>query len=140
LNSATPFLIYFVAVITLVALILSLSYFLGQKHRQRAMGEPYECGVISEGSARLRLPVQFYLMALFFVIFDLESIFIFAWAISFRELGWAGYFEVLIFIGILIAALFYLWKLGALNWGTSRSRSYTWHGHRIEPKKMETLP
>jgi len=55
-----------------------------------------------------------------FVVFDVESIFIFAWAIAWRELGWAGYIEVLVFIGILLAALVYLWRLGALDWGTVR--------------------
>ena len=55
---------------------------------------------------------------MFFVVFDVESIYIFAWAIAWRELGWTGYIEVLVFIGILLAALVYLWRLGALDWGT----------------------
>lgn len=82
------------------------------------MGEPYESGIVSTGTAQVRFDVRFYLVAMFFVIFDLETIFIFAWAVAARELGWTGYVEILIFIGILIAVLVYLWRLGALDWTT----------------------
>ena len=92
---------------------------LGQRHRERTTGRPYESGNPLTGSARLRLSISFYLVAMFFVVFDVESIYIFAWAIAWRELGWTGYIEVLIFIGILLAALVYLWRLGALDWGTA---------------------
>ena len=115
-----PLVVYCGAVIVLVASMLALSHILGQRHTDRATGEPYESGIVSTGSARLRLSADFYLVAMFFVIFDLEAVFIFAWAIAFREVGWAGYLEILIFIGILIAALIYLWRQGALDWGTVR--------------------
>jgi NADH-quinone oxidoreductase subunit A len=113
-----PLVVYFVAVIFLVAAMLGLSYVLGQRHEDPATGQPYESGIVSTGSARLRLSADFYLVAMFFVIFDLEAVFLFAWAIAFRELGWGGYIEILVFIGILVAALAYLWRLGALDWGT----------------------
>ncbi len=113
-----PLVVYCGAVIVLVATMLGLSSLLGQRHTDRATGEPYESGIVSTGSARLRLSAEFYLVAMFFVIFDLEAVFIFAWAIAFREVGWAGYSEILVFIGILIAALIYLWRQGALDWGT----------------------
>ena len=112
-----PLVVYFAAVILLVAGMLALSYLLGERHRARAMDEPYESGIVSTGSARLRFSAQFYLVAMLFVIFDLEAVFIFAWAIAFRELGWAGYVGVLIFIGVLVAALVYAWRRGALDWG-----------------------
>jgi NADH-quinone oxidoreductase subunit A len=67
--------------------------------------------------------VKFYLVAMFFVIFDLETVFIFAWAIAFRDVGWVGYIDILVFVGVLVAALVYLWRLGALNWGPPRERS-----------------
>ncbi|HEY9436261.1 MAG TPA: NADH-quinone oxidoreductase subunit A [Blastocatellia bacterium] len=98
--------------------MLALSYLLGQRHRARATGEPYESGVVSTGSARLRFSAQFYLVAMLFVIFDLEAVFIFAWAVAFREVGWTGYAGVLAFIGVLVAALIYEWRLGALDWGS----------------------
>jgi NADH-quinone oxidoreductase subunit A len=113
-----PLLVYFAAVILLVATMLGLSYLLGQRHDQPATGQPYESGIVSTGSARLLLSADFYLVAMFFVIFDLEAVFLFAWAVAARQVGWAGYIEVLIFIGILVAALVYLWRIGALDWGT----------------------
>jgi NADH-quinone oxidoreductase subunit A len=109
---------YFVMVLVIVTVILVLSYVLGQRHHERGTGEPYESGMLPTGSARLRFDVKYYLVAMFFVIFDLETVFLFAWAIAFRELGWAGYIEALVFIAVLIVALAYLWKLGALDWGT----------------------
>ncbi|MGH7926959.1 MAG: NADH-quinone oxidoreductase subunit A [Candidatus Binatia bacterium] len=102
--------------------MILLSHFLGQRHRERATDEPYESGIPVTGSARVRLSANFYLVAMFFLIFDLESVFIFAWAISAREVGWAGYVEIVIFIAILVAALVYLWRLGALDWHPPRSR------------------
>lgn len=115
-----PMAVYFLAVLFLVVVMLGLSYVLGQRHRERATGEPYESGMVSTGSARTRLDVKFYLVAMLFVIFDLEAVFIFAWSVSLREVGWQGYFEILLFIAILLAALFYLWRLGALDWGPSK--------------------
>lgn len=117
-----PLAVYFAAVILLVMVMLGLSYLLGQQHRERATTEPFESGIVPVGYARFRLSAKFYLVAMFFVIFDLETVFIFAWAIAFREAGWAGYIEVLIFIGILIAALVYLWRLGALDWAPEGRR------------------
>lgn len=115
-----PLLVYFSAVVLIVSSMIGLSYFLGQRHRERATGKPYESGIISTGTARVRFDIKFYLIAMFFVIFDLEAVFIFAWAVALRELGWMGYIEMLVFIGILAAVLIYLWKLGALDWGAAK--------------------
>jgi NADH-quinone oxidoreductase subunit A len=120
-----PLAVYFAAVAILAAIMLVLSYVLGERHRERATGQAYESGMLPTGSARVRLSVKFYLIAMFFVIFDLESVFIFAWAVAFRELGWIGYAEVLFFIGVLLAALIYLWRIGALDWGTTRRKAMT---------------
>ena len=117
-----PLFAYFVLVVLLVTLTLVISYLLGPRHSEPATGEPYEGGIVSEGSARVRFSVRYYLIAAFFVVFDLEAMFLFAWAISAHELGWAGYFEVLLFVGVLFAALIYLWKVGALDWAR-KSRS-----------------
>ena len=116
--------IYFVIVLLLVIAMLALSYVLGQRHREHATGSPYESGIVSEGSAHVRLSAKFYLIAMFFVVFDLEAVFIFAWAIAGRELGWPGYWELLIFTGVLIAALVYLWRLGALDWAEIRRQGW----------------
>jgi NADH-quinone oxidoreductase subunit A len=111
-----PLAVYAAIVGFLVVAMLGLSYVLGQRHEERATGSPYESGILSEGSARVRFSPQFYLVAMFFVIFDLEAVFIFAWAIAVRETGWTGYAEVSLFIAVLLATLAYLWRIGALDW------------------------
>jgi NADH-quinone oxidoreductase subunit A len=118
-----PFAVYFLAVLFIVAAMIAVSHVLGQRHRERATGLPYESGIVSEGTARVRLSAKFYLVAMFFVVFDLEAVFIFAWAVAGREVGWSGYWEILVFTGILIVALAYLWRLGALDWGSKPRRT-----------------
>lgn len=112
-----PILAYAAIVFTLVGAILGLSYVFGQRHNDRATGEPFESGILNTGSARLRFSSQFYLIAMLFVIFDVETIFIFSWAIAFRELGWYGYAGVVIFIILLVVVLIYEWRNGALDFG-----------------------
>ena len=113
-----PLAVYFAAVVVLVTVMIALSSVLGERHREKQTAEPYESGILSTGSARIRFDIKFYLVAMFFVIFDLEAVFIFAWAVSIREAGWSGYMEMLIFIGVLAAGLVYLWRLRALEWRT----------------------
>lgn len=112
-----PFVVYFVAVLLLVATMLGLSYVLGQRRANKATNMPFESGVLSVGSPQVQLSVEFYLVAIFFVIFDLETVFIFAWAVAFFELGWEGFIAVLLFIVILGVALVYELSTGALEWG-----------------------
>jgi len=111
-----PLLFYFVLVLLLVTGMLAVSYVLGQRHNDRATGAPYEGGIESEGSARVRLTAKFYLIAMFFVVFDVEAVFLFSWAVAARELGWTGFWEALIFTAVLLAALLYLGSVHALNW------------------------
>jgi NADH-quinone oxidoreductase subunit A len=118
-----PLLVYFGLILVVATGMLVLSYLLGERHRERATGEPYESGMPPTGSARLRVSAKFYLVAMFFVIFDLEAVFLFAWAVTFRELGWAGYIVMVTFVGILLVALIYLWRMGALDWGTERRQA-----------------
>jgi len=112
-----PLLLYGAIVLSLVGAMLGLSYILGQRHKERATEEPYEGGILSDGSARIRFSSQFYMIAMLFVIFDVETIFIVSWAIAFRELGWYGYAGVLIFIILLVVVLIYEWRNGALDFG-----------------------
>ncbi len=112
-----PLLVYGAIVLSLIVLIMGLSYLLGQHHNDHATGQPYEGGIMSAGSARLRFSSQFYLVAMLFVIFDVETVFILAWAIAFRELGWYGYIGVLVFIFLLLVVLIYEWRNGALDFG-----------------------
>jgi NADH-quinone oxidoreductase subunit A len=108
--------VYVVAVIILCALMLGLSAMLGGKSGARARNEPFESGVVSASPERLRLSAKFYLVAMFFVIFDVEALYLYAWAISVRESSWMGFIEGGIFIGILTASLVYLARIGALDW------------------------
>lgn len=116
-------LIVYSALVVLVTATMLASYVLGQRHHEPATGMPYESGIVSEGSARVRLSARFYLVAMFFVVFDLEAVFVFVWAVVAREVGWTGYLEVVMFIGVLMAALVYLWRVGALDWATERPYS-----------------
>ncbi|MRG43971.1 NADH:ubiquinone oxidoreductase subunit A [Chitinophaga sp. SYP-B3965] len=117
MNPSWPFLVFGGIVLVLVLAILGLSYVLGQRHKDRATGEAYESGILSTGSARLRFPSQFYLVAMLFVIFDIETVFVISWAIAFDDLGWAGFIGVSVFIFILLVVLIYEWRNGALDFG-----------------------
>ncbi len=120
----TAFLVYFVVVVVVVGVMIGGSYVLGQRRRDRATAEQFESGVVPAAGtdAQMRFSVHFYLIAIFFVIFDLEAVFVFAWAVAFRESGWAGFIEISIFISILVVALIYLWRIGALEWRTRRQQ------------------
>ena len=108
--------IYCIGVAVVVGSMLG-GYFLGPQHTEKATRVPYESGIVSTGSARQRFPIHFYLVALFFVVFDLESIFIYAWSVSVRELGFRGLIQMAVFMGLLLIALLYLFRTGALDIG-----------------------
>jgi NADH-quinone oxidoreductase subunit A len=112
-----PFLIYAFLVVLVVGIMLGLSHILGERHKEKLTGEPFESGIPPTGNARLRFSSHFYLIAIFFVIFDLDAVFIMVWAISFRELGIAGYIGISVFIGILIVVLIYEIGIKALDFG-----------------------
>jgi NADH-quinone oxidoreductase subunit A len=106
-----------------IVAMLAVSAWIGEKRYNREKMRPYECGVIPTGTARLRYPVPFYLVAIFFLLFDVEGAFIFSYAVSFRELGWQGWYAILFFIGMLMFGLFYVWKKGGLDWSPVKKRT-----------------
>ncbi|ODS59089.1 MAG: hypothetical protein ABS36_02810 [Acidobacteria bacterium SCN 69-37] len=110
-----PLGVYFLGILVLLLGMLGSTYLLGGRTSQRKNLQPYESGIVSTGSARVRLSAHFYLFAVFFVVFDLESVFLYTWAIAVREVGWAGFVSVSVFVASLAAALVYLWRLGALD-------------------------
>ena len=134
-TSLLPFLIYVLAVLLLVATMLGLSYVLGQRRANKATNMPFESGVLSVGSPQIHMSVEFYLVAIFFVIFDLETVFIFAWAVAFFELGWEGLIAMSVFILILGVALIYELKTGALDWGI-KSRTGDANGNIRHPEEQ----
>ncbi len=103
-------------VIFIVCVMLFIPVWLGGRNWGRAKNEPFESGVVSVGGARLRLSTKFYLVAMFFVIFDVEALFLYAWAVCVREAGWTGLIEVFIFVAVLLVGLVYVWRMGALDW------------------------
>jgi NADH-quinone oxidoreductase subunit A len=129
-NNLLPLIIYFGAILTITAVMLGGAFFLGQRHRAKAADEPFESGVVPTGDVHIRFSVHFYLLAIFFVIFDMESVFLFAWSVALEEAGWSGFIEALIFISVLIATLIYLGAVGALDWRTRRQRADTSHNRR----------
>lgn len=108
--------LYVIAVFGICAIMLIGSALLGGKSQARARNEPFESGVVSASPERLRLSAKFYLVAMFFVIFDVEALFLYAYAVSAKEVGWMGWIEVAVFIFILTASLVYLARIGALDW------------------------
>jgi NADH-quinone oxidoreductase subunit A len=115
-TSFWPLGLYLLLAILLAGGMVAVSWLLGSRRRDVTVQRPYESGLSPIPGGGSRSAVRFYLMALFFVVFDVQSIFLFAWAISWREVGWTGYVAVLVFVGILMAALIYLWNRGALDW------------------------
>jgi NADH-quinone oxidoreductase subunit A len=113
---------YVAAVAFICLLMMLLSAVIGGRDWGRAKNDPFESGVVSVGSARLRFSAKFYLVAMFFVIFDVEALFLYAWAISLKEGGWTAFAEATIFIAVLAASLVYLARIGALEWTPSRRR------------------
>ncbi|WP_223270255.1 NADH-quinone oxidoreductase subunit A [Colwellia sp. C1TZA3] len=109
-----PIAAYFIILAGMLIVMMLLSHFLGPKGKQRAKDSPYESGIISVSDNKTRFTNHFFLYAIFFVIFDLETIYLFAWVIAFDEVGWPGFIEASIFITVLLAALIYLVRIGAL--------------------------
>ncbi|MDH4555809.1 NADH-quinone oxidoreductase subunit A [Pseudomonas sp. BN417] len=116
------FAIFLLGVVGLCAFMIGVSSLLGSKAIGRSKNDPFESGMLPTGTARLRLSAKFYLVAMLFVIFDVEALFLFAWSVSVRESGWAGFIEATIFIAILLAGLVYLWRIGALDWAPEGRR------------------
>lgn len=117
-----PFLFYTALVLGLLVLMLGAAWITGERTHGRVTGQPYESGMIPIGGARLRFSVKFYLVAIFFVIFDLEIVYVYAWAVGAIELGWVGYASAMIFLGELTMALVYAWRIGALDWAPKHRR------------------
>ena len=119
-----PLAVYSACVFIVVVLMVGLSFLLGQRRRNRRAGdEPYESGIVPSGDAGIRFTARFYLPAALFLVFDMETVFVLTGASAVRELGWQGYAAMVSFIGMLAAALVYLWRSGALDWASKKQRA-----------------
>src|SRR2546429_7558411 len=111
--------IHFVPASLLTGGIVVLSWVIGYRKPSRAKLSPYECGMTPVGDARERFSVKFYLVAMLFILFDLETVLLYPWAVILRDLKMFGFWEMLVYIGIVLVGFFYIWKKGVLDWGTS---------------------
>lgn len=133
-----PLILFAVAAFGLIALMLGLSYILGGRHDDRLGNQPYESGIKPTGSARMRFSAHFYLVAIIFVLFDLEVVFIYSWAIAAPKVGWTGYAVFISFLFDLTLGLVYAWRIGALDWSPRAPRQYRLHA--IESNRRRNLP
>jgi NADH-quinone oxidoreductase subunit A len=111
-----PVLLQALLAMALAAGLLTASYLLGKRVRNKVKDMPYESGIVPTGDARQRFSVKFYLVAMLFILFDIEAIFLYPWAVVFRDLRMAGFVEMLIFVVLILSGFFYIWKKGALDW------------------------
>jgi NADH-quinone oxidoreductase subunit A len=118
-----PLLIHFLVTCVLAVAIVTLSWLIGERKPTRAKLSPYECGMTPQGDARERFSVKFYLVAMLFILFDVEAVFLYPWAVILRELKMFGFWEMLVYIGIVLVGFFYIWKKGVLDWGPTPMRS-----------------
>jgi NADH-quinone oxidoreductase subunit A len=112
-----PLLIHFVLASALAGALVLLSRVIGYRRPTRAKLSPYECGVAPVGDARGRFSVKFYLVAMLFILFDVEAVFLYPWAVILRQLKLFGFFEMLVYIAVVLVGFFYIWKKGVLDWG-----------------------
>ena len=116
LESYVPLLIFVLIVVALLGALVTLSFVLGPSRPSRRKLAPYESGIIPDSPAHRRVSVRFYLTAMLFIIFDVEAIFFYPWAVLMRQLGWFGLIEMFVFMGILLVALAHIWRKGGLDW------------------------
>src|SRR6202050_5883172 len=117
-----PVLVQALIAMVLAAALITISYVFGKRIRNRVKDMPYESGIVPTGDARQRFSVKFYLVGMLFILFDIEAIFLYPWAVVYRELLMPGFFEMLVFIALVLSGFFYIWKKGALDWSGSDSR------------------
>ena len=121
-DSYFPILLQFVLATVIGGALVALGALLGQKIKNRVKESPYECGMTPVGSATERFSVKFYLVAMLFILFDIEAIFLYPWAVVFRELKMFAFVEMLLFVVLVLAGFFYVWKKGVLNWAQVASQ------------------
>lgn len=118
----TPLELYFPLLVqallgTIIALgLVGASYFLGKKLKNKVKDSPYECGMAPTGSARERFSVKFYLVAMLFILFDVEAVFLYPWVVVYRDLRMVAFIEMAVFVILILSGFFYIWKKGVLDW------------------------
>jgi NADH-quinone oxidoreductase subunit A len=113
-----PVLVQIALAVVVAAALVAISFLVGQRVKSRVKDSPYESGIAPTGSARERFSVKFYLVAIVFILFDIEAVFLYPWAVVYRELKMFAFVEMLLFIVLILAGFFYIWKKGALDWSS----------------------
>ena len=114
-----PVLMQSVLALVIACALVGLAFLIGRKVKNRVKDMPYECGIAPTGDARERFSVKFYLVAMLFILFDIEAIFLYPWAVVYKGLKMFAFFEMLIFVALVMAGFFFVWKKGVLDWAHS---------------------
>ena len=122
LETWLPVLLQTILAVVIAAALCTLSFVVGRKVKNRVKDMPYECGIEPTGDARHRFSVKFYLVGMLFILFDIEAIFLYPWVVVYRDLKMFGFFEMLVFVGLILSGFFYIWKKGALDWAETTHR------------------
>jgi len=118
-----PILVQVMLAMAIAAGMLITSAIVGHRVKNRIKDTPYECGITPVGTTRERFSVKFYLVAMMFILFDIETIFLYPWAVVYRELRMFAFFEMLVFVALVLCGFFYIWKKGALAWAYAEQRA-----------------
>lgn len=114
-----PVLLQAVLAMVIAAALVTLSFVIGRRLKNKVKDMPYECGIAPTGDAQHRFSVKFYLVAMLFILFDIEAIFLYPWAVVFKQLKMFGFIEMLTFVVLILAGFFFIWKKGVLDWAHS---------------------
>jgi NADH-quinone oxidoreductase subunit A len=125
-----PVLIQILIALAVASAMIGLSALLGRRVKDAVKSSPYESGMQPVGNARGRFSVKFYLVAMVFILFDIEAIFLYPWAVVFRQLKLFAFFEMLLFIALVLCGFFYIWKKGVLDWSLEDRRKLTGEANR----------
>src|SRR6266849_3864353 len=115
-----PVLVQALIAVALAAGLIAMSTLLGKRAKSPLKDTPYESGMAPVGSAHERFSVKFFLVGMIFILFDIEAVFLYPWVVVYKQLGLFGFFEMLIFVALVLVGFFYVWKKGALDWGTAK--------------------
>lgn len=127
-----PILVQLILAFGMACGLVGAGLFLGRRVKNKVKDLPYECGMVPQGTARERFSVKFYLVAMLFILFDIEAIFLYPWAVVFRELKAVAFVEMIIFMVLILTGFFYIWKKGALNWTVEETSKMHRPPHRTE--------
>jgi NADH-quinone oxidoreductase subunit A len=132
-----PVLLQVVLAMVVAVGMIGVSTLLGKRVKNRVKDTPYECGIVPTGSARERFSVKFYLVAMLFILFDIEAIFLYPWAVVYRELKLYGFVEMLLFIVLVLGGFFYIWKKGVLDWSTNDQTEEPYQDEEVSVPEAE---